>query len=51
MECPAKLDSLRASVGLSPIAAYLEVLTQTTGEEAKFDPQLTVEELNALREE
>lgn len=51
VECPAKLDSLRASVGLSPIAAYLEVLTQTTGVEAKFDPQLTVEELNALREE
>lgn len=46
-----KLDSLRVSVGLSPIAAYLEVLTQTTGVEAKFDPQITVEELNALREE
>lgn len=51
VECPAKLDSLRASVGLSPIAAYLEVLTQTTGVEAKFDPQITIEELNALREE
>ena len=51
VECPANLDSLRVSVGLSPIAAYLEVLTQTTGVEAKFDPQLTVEELNALREE
>lgn len=49
VECPAKLDSLRASVGLSPIAAYLEVLTQTTGLEAKFDPQMTVEKLNALR--
>ena len=47
----AKLDSLRVSVVLSPIAAYLEVLTQTTGVEAKFDLQITVEELNALREE
>ena len=51
VECPAKLDSLRASVGLSPIAEYLEVLTQTTDVEAKFDLQITVEELNALREE
>lgn len=49
VECPAELDSLRASVGLSPIAEYLEVLTQTTGLEAKFDPQMTVEKLNALR--
>lgn len=49
VECAAKLDSLRASIGLSPIAEYLEVLTQTTGLEAKFDPQMTVEKLNALR--
>lgn len=51
VECPAELDSLRASVGLSPIAEYLEVLTQTTGLGAKFDPQMTIEELNASRGE
>lgn len=51
VECPAKLDSLRASVGLSPIAEYLETLTQTMGIDAQFDPAITVEELNALRNE
>lgn len=49
VECPELLDSLRASIGLSPIAEYLEVLTRTAGIEAKFDSQMTVEKLNALR--
>lgn len=51
VECPAKLDSLRATVGLSPIAEYLETLTRTMGIDAQFDPAITVEELNALRNE
>ena len=49
-ENPAQLDSLRSEVGMSPIAEYLKTLTKTTGIEAKFDPAMTVEELNKIRE-
>ncbi len=49
VEQPEKLDSLRATVAMQPIAEYLKTLTQTTGIEAKFDPSLSVEELNLLR--
>lgn len=49
VEQPEKLDSLRATVAMQPIAEYLKTLTQTTGIEAKFDPALSVEELNRLR--
>lgn len=49
VEDPEHLDSLRATVGLSPIAEYLEQLTAAVGIEARFDPTMTVEELNRLR--
>lgn len=50
VENPIQLDSLRSEVGMSPIAEYLKTLTKTTGIEAKFDPTMTVEELNKIRE-
>ena len=50
VENPIQLDSLRSGVGMSPIAEYLKTLTETTGIEAKFDPAMTVEELNKIRE-
>lgn len=50
VENPIQLDSLRSEVGMSPIAEYLKTLTKTTGIEAKFDPAMTVEELNKIRE-
>ena len=50
VENPIQLDSLRSGVGMSPIAEYLKTLTKTSGIEAKFDPTITVEELNKIRE-
>lgn len=51
VEDPEQLDSLRATVGLSPIAEYLEQLTTAVGIEAKFIPSMTVEDINRLRED
>lgn len=51
VENPTSLDSLRASVGMQPIAEQLKSLTQTTGFEAKYEPAMTIEEINRLREE
>lgn len=50
VEDPEHLDSLRATVGLSPIVEYLEQLTAAVGIEAKFIPSMTVEDINRLRE-
>lgn len=49
LENPVAVDSLRATVGLSPLADYLETLTSTTGLAISFDPAQTVESLNSLR--
>ena len=49
VESPKILDSLRASVGVGPIADYILQLTTTTGIEAQYIPTLSVEELNKLR--
>ena len=49
VENSEKLDSLRATVGMEPIAEYLKVLTQTTGIEAQFDRQMTIDCLEKLR--
>lgn len=49
VENPEILDSLRASVGMSPIAEYLNVLTNVTGIKAQFDTTLSIEEINHLR--
>ncbi len=49
VESPETLDSLRASVGMGPLADYLLQLTTTMGIEAQYIPTLSVEELNKLR--
>ena len=49
VESPEILDSLRASVGVGPIADYILQLTTTTGIETQYIPTLSVEELNKLR--
>ena len=49
VENPALLDSLRASVGMSSMEEYLKQLTKTTGIEAKYDAELTIEQLEAMR--
>lgn len=49
VENPEILDSLRASVGMSPIAEYLNVLTNVTGIKAQFDTTLSIEAINHLR--
>ena len=49
VETPAELDSLRASVGLSPIAEYLNQVYKESGIEVKYEPTITVEAINAMR--
>lgn len=49
VENPALLDSLRSSVGMSPMEEYLKQLTKTTGIEAKYDAELTIEQIEAMR--
>ncbi len=49
VESAIKLDSLRASVGLSSMEEYIELLEKTTGITANFDSNMTVEQLNQLR--
>ena len=49
VENPALLDSLRASVGMSSMEEYLKQLTKTTGIEAKYDAELTIEQFEAMR--
>lgn len=49
VEEPAKLDARRAAVGMAPLACYLQILTEEIGIEAKYNPSMTVEELNSLR--
>lgn len=51
VENPNLLDSLRASVGLSSMADYLELLTKTTGIDAKYNPEISIEQLNTMRNE
>lgn len=50
VENPANIDSLRASVEMGAIADYLEQLKSATGLEAKFDPTMSVDEINKLRQ-
>ena len=49
IENPDIVDSLRASVGLSPLVEYLDQVTKTMGCEVKYEPAMTVEQLNELR--
>ena len=50
VENPAGLDSLRLSVGMKPLADYLKQLTETTTIEAKYDPTLTIDQINTLQQ-
>lgn len=43
------LDSLRASVGLSPMEEYLDQVTKAIGIEVKYEPEMTVEQFEKLR--
>ncbi|MBO7343563.1 MAG: hypothetical protein J6U45_05980 [Alistipes sp.] len=46
---PSQLDSLRASVGLKPLAEYLQQIKEEMDIEPIYDPALTIEELNLMR--
>jgi hypothetical protein len=50
VENPMVLDSLRTSVGMSPIADYVNQITETTGIEAIYNPDMTVEEITQMRD-
>ena len=50
VENPMVLDSLRSSVGMSPIADYVNQITETTGIEAIYNPDMTVEEITQMRD-
>lgn len=50
VENPMLLDSLRSSVGMSPIADYVNQITETTGIEAIYNPDMTVEEITQMRD-
>ena len=43
------LDSLRSTIGMNPISEYLQQLTEATGINAQYVPQLTVTEINIMR--
>lgn len=51
VENPPKIDSLRASVGMSSLASYLEQSKAVIGIEIKYEPTMTIEEINQLRKE
>lgn len=51
IENPAEIDTRRAEVGMMPFAEYLRQLTEVTGIEPKYDPTLSVEQINSLRQE
>lgn len=50
VENPIVLDSLRSSVGMCPIADYVNQITETTGIEAIYKPDMTVEEITQMRD-
>ena len=50
VENPMVLDSLRSSVGMGPIADYVNQITETTGIEAIYNPDITVDEINQMRD-
>ncbi len=47
---PSQLDSLRASVGLKPLAEYLQQIKEEMDIEPIYDPALTIEELNIMHD-
>ena len=49
IENPEILDSLRTSVGLLPMAEYLDQVSTIIGVDVKYDPTLTIEKLEKLQ--
>lgn len=49
VEEPAGLDSRREEMGLTPIGEYLRAVEEVYGAPCRWDPQLDVEQLEALR--
>lgn len=49
VENAENLDSRRATVGMGTMSSYLQQLTESTGINAQFVPQITVEEINRMR--
>lgn len=49
LESPTQVDSLRAAVGMSPIAEYLDAVAASVGMDVQYDPKLSVEALNQMR--
>lgn len=47
---PEELSTLRAKVGLAPFAEYLQQIKEEMGIEPIYNPALTVEELNRMRD-
>lgn len=43
------LDSLRSQIGLQSIDEYLNETSKTTGVKVNYNPQITIEELNQMR--
>ena len=50
VEQPERLDSLRKVMGLAPIATYLREVEEVYGAPCLWDPKLTVEQIEALRQ-
>lgn len=51
VENPDRLDSLRDAMGLIPVAVYLREVERVYGAPCLWDPQLSVEQVEALRSE
>lgn len=49
VENPDRLDSLRDAMGLIPVAVYLREVERVYGAPCLWDPQLSVEQVEALR--
>ncbi len=49
IEDGAKVDSLRNTVGMSPLSDYLKDIEEATGITPIYDSTLTIEELNKMR--
>lgn len=51
MEQPERLDSLRKAMELGPIGEYLRTVETVYGIPCRWDPTLSVEQVEALRSE
>lgn len=49
VENPDKLDSLRNSINQKPITEYTKVISEETGIQAIYDPNLSIEDINKMK--